>query len=141
QARKADHLVLQINSEWAASYSAVRASTQQRCRLEAGAVSIMMILTVWGIARIRAVSSAKIPAVAFHRFKIGQQVAATAFGVLTGPYQIPRLLPLVAGIPHYRAKRLPNGPESAFSELSLRPMPEPADRNGTEAATPKFRGR
>jgi hypothetical protein len=79
--------------------------------------------------------------VAFHRFKIGQQVVATAFGVLTGPYQITRLLPLVAGIPHYRAKRLPDGPESAFSELSLRPKPESADRNGTQAAKSKFRGR
>ena len=78
---------------------------------------------------------------AFHRFKIGQQVVSTAFGVLTGPYQITRLLPLVAGIPHYRAKRLPNGPENAFSELSLQPMPESADRNGTQAAKSKFRGR
>ena len=78
---------------------------------------------------------------AFHRFKIGQQVVATAFGVLTGPYQITRLLPLVAGIPHYRAKRLPNGPESAFSELSLRLMPASADRNGPQAAKSKFRGR
>jgi hypothetical protein len=87
------------------------------------------------------VSLARIAAVAFHRFKIGQQVVATAFGVLTGPYQITRLLPLVSGIPHYRAKRLPNGPESAFSELSLRPMPESADTNGTQAAKSKSRGR
>ena len=78
---------------------------------------------------------------AFHRFKIGQQVVATSFGVLTGPYEITRLLPLLAGVPHYRAKKLPNGPESAFSELSLRPMPKSADRNGTQAAKPKFRRR
>ena len=78
---------------------------------------------------------------AFHRFKIGQQVVVTAFGALTGPYEIIRLLPLEAGVPYYRAKKLPDGPESAFSELSLRPMPEPANRNGAQAAKSKFRGR
>ena len=75
---------------------------------------------------------------AFHRFKIGQQVLATAFGVLTGPYEITRLLPLVAGVPYYRAK-LSDGRESAFSELSLRPTPDSANRNGTEAAKSKSR--
>jgi hypothetical protein len=83
----------------------------------------------------------RIAAVAFHRFKIGQQVLVTAFGVHTGPYEITRLMPLVAGVPYYRAKKLPDGPESAFSELSLRPMPEPANRNGTQPAKSKFRGR
>jgi hypothetical protein len=58
----------------------------------------------FGIVRLRDVSSARVAAVAFHRFKIGQQVLATAFGVLTGPYEITRLLPLVAGVPYYRAK-------------------------------------
>ena len=77
---------------------------------------------------------------AFHRFKIGQQVVVTAFGVHTGPYEITRLMPLVAGIPYYRAKKLPDGPESAFSELSLRPTPESANRNGTEAAKSKVMG-
>ena len=77
---------------------------------------------------------------AFHRFKIGQRVLATAFGVLTGPYEITRLLPLVAGVPHYRAKKLSDGPESAFSELSLRPMPESAGRNGTQAPKSKSSG-
>jgi hypothetical protein len=61
--------------------------------------------------------------------------------VLTGPYQNTRLLPLVAGVPHYQAKKLPNGPESAFSELSLRPMPEAARSNGNQAAKSKFTGR
>ncbi len=78
---------------------------------------------------------------AFHRFKIGQQVVVTAFGVHTGPYEITRLMPLVAGVPYYRAKKLPNGPESAFSELSLRTMPESADTNGTQAAKSKSRAR
>jgi hypothetical protein len=45
--------------------------------------------------------------VAFHRFKIGQQVVVTAFGVHTGPYEITRLMPLVAGGPYYRAKNCP----------------------------------
>jgi hypothetical protein len=101
----------------------------------------MMILAARGIARFRDVPSARIAAVAFHRFKIGQQVVATAFGVLTGPYEITRLLPLVAGIPHYRGKKLSNGLESAFSELSLRPMPGSAGRNGTQAPKSKVRGR
>ena len=77
----------------------------------------------------------------FYRFKIGQRVVITAFGVHTGPYEITRLMPLMAGVPYYRAKKLPNGPESAFSELSLRPMPELAGRNGTQAAKSKSRGR
>jgi hypothetical protein len=81
-------------------------------------------------------------AVAFHRFKIGQQVVATAFGVVTGPYEITRLLPLEAGVPYYRAKKLPDGRERALSELSLRPIPESAGSNGTQAAAKaKFRGR
>jgi hypothetical protein len=79
--------------------------------------------------------------VAFHRFKIGQRVVVTAFGVHTGPYEITRLLPLVTGVPYYRAKKLPDGRERALSELSLRPMPESASRNGTQAAKSKVRGR
>ena len=78
---------------------------------------------------------------AFHRFKIGQQVVVTAFGALTGPYEIIRLLPLEAGVPYYRAKKLSDGRESAFSELSLRPMPKSADRDGTKVAKSKVRGR
>ena len=78
---------------------------------------------------------------AFHRFKIGQQVFATAFGVVTGPYEITRLLPLEAGVPYYRAKKLPDGRERAISELSLRPKPELAGRNGTQAPKSKSSGR
>jgi hypothetical protein len=79
--------------------------------------------------------------VPFHRFKIGQQVVATAFGVVTGPYEITRLLPLEAGVPYYRAKKLPDGRERALSELSLRPRPETANSNKTQATKVKFRGR
>ena len=89
----------------------------------------------------RGMHVSRIAAVAFHRFKIGQQVVVTAFGVHTGPYEITRLMPLVAGVPYYRAKKLPDGPESAFSELSLRPMPGSAGRNGTQAPKSKVRGR
>ena len=45
------------------------------------------------VATFRDVSLARIAAVAFHRFKIGQQVVVTAFGVHTGPYEITRLAP------------------------------------------------
>ena len=73
----------------------------------------------------------------FHRFKIGQQVVVTAFGLHTGPYEITRLLPLEAGVPYYRAKKLPDGRECALSELSLRPVPASARSNGTQAAQAK----
>jgi hypothetical protein len=61
--------------------------------------------------------------------------------MLTGPYEITRLLPLEAGVPYYRAKKLSDGRERALSELSLRLMPEAADRNGTQAAKSKSRRR
>ena len=77
----------------------------------------------------------------FHRFKIGQQVVATAFGVVTGPYEITRLLPLEAGVPYYRAKKLPAGRERSISELSLRPRPESANSMGSQAEKSKIRGR
>jgi len=79
--------------------------------------------------------------VPFHRFKIGQQVVATAFGVVTGPYEITRLLPLEAGVPYYRAKKLPDGRERAISELSLRRRPESASSIGSQTAKSKIRGR
>ncbi len=74
----------------------------------------------------------------FHQYKIGQQVVATAFGVVTGPYEITRLLPLEAGVPYYRAKKLPDGGERALSELSLRPRPESASGDGVQAAKGKY---
>jgi hypothetical protein len=74
---------------------------------------------------------------AFHRFKIGQQVVVTGFGVLTGPYEITRLLPLEAGVPYYRAKKQPDGHERAISELSLRSISQLAGSNETQAAKSK----
>ena len=102
---------------------------------------IRIIYVHSGVARFRDVSLARIAAVAFHRFKIGQQVVVTAFGVHTGPYEITRLNATRGGGSILPGQKLPNGPESAFSELSLRPMPESASRNGTQAAKSKSRGR
>jgi hypothetical protein len=64
---------------------------------------------------------------AYHRFRIGQQVVASAFGVPPGSYEITRLLPLAEGVPYYRAKSLGDGHERALSEHSLRPAPTPAN--------------
>jgi hypothetical protein len=60
--------------------------------------------------------------------------------VLTGPYEITRLLPLEAGF-HITGPKNVDGRERALSELSLRLMPEAADRNGTQAARSKSRRR
>ena len=49
---------------------------------------------------------------AYHRFRIGQQV-----------------VPLADGIPYYRAKSLGDGHQRALSEHSLRPAPMPANIN------------
>ena len=35
----------------------------------------------------------------FHRFAIGEAVAANGFGIPPGPYRIVRLLPLAGGVP------------------------------------------
>ena len=43
---------------------------------------------------------------AYHRFRIDQQVVASAFGVPPGSYEIMRLLPLADRLPYYRAKSL-----------------------------------
>ena len=37
----------------------------------------------------------------FHRFAIGETVAANGFGIPPGPYRIVRLLPLAGGVPQY----------------------------------------
>lgn len=66
---------------------------------------------------------------AYHRFHIGQRVAASAFGVPPGPYEITRLLPLADRVPYYRAKSLSDGHERALFEVSLRPAPMPANSN------------
>jgi hypothetical protein len=51
------------------------------------------------------------------------------------------LLPLEAGVPYYRAKKLPDGRERAISELSLRSISQLAGSNETQAAKSKSRRR
>ena len=70
---------------------------------------------------------------AFHRFRIGQRVAASAFGVPPGPYEITRLLPLADGVPYYLAKSVTDGHERAVAEPSLRPAPMPANSTAAPA--------
>jgi hypothetical protein len=63
----------------------------------------------------------------YHRFQIGQTVAASGVGVPAGPYRVTRLLPLSNGEPHYRAESVADGHERAFSEAAIRTIlrPEP----------------
>lgn len=64
-----------------------------------------------------------------HRFQIGERVvAAVAFGVATGLYEITRTLPLSGRVPQYRAKNLDDGYERAILEPSLRPVPSAANQ-------------
>jgi hypothetical protein len=57
----------------------------------------------------------------FHRFAIGETVAANGFGIPPGPYRIVRLLPLAGGVPQYRAKSMVDEHERALAESDLRP--------------------
>lgn len=71
----------------------------------------------------------------YHRFQVGQTVAAAASGAPPGPYRITRLLPSSdAGIPNYRGKSLVDGHERALSELSIRVWQAPADTSAAEPA-------
>jgi len=56
----------------------------------------------------------------FHRFAIGQTVAANGFGIPPGAYRIVRPLPPAEGVPQYRAKSMVDGHESALGESVLR---------------------
>ena len=77
-----------------------------------------------------------------HRFRIGEQVTASAFSVPPGPYEITRLLPLADGVAYYRGKSRRDGHERALSEPSLRPAPMPASSNdGASPRRPKTRAR
>jgi hypothetical protein len=51
----------------------------------------------------------------FHRFAIGQTVAANGFGIPPGAYRIVRPLPPAEGVPQYRAKSMVDGHESALA--------------------------
>jgi hypothetical protein len=56
----------------------------------------------------------------FHRFTIGQTVAANGFGIPPGLYRIVRLLLLADGVPQYRAKSMVDEHERALAESVLR---------------------
>lgn len=62
----------------------------------------------------------------YHRFQIGQTVAASGLGVPAGPYRVTRLLPLSDGEPHYHAKSVVDGHERAFAEAAIRVVQRPA---------------
>ena len=66
----------------------------------------------------------------FHRFKIGQTVVAPSGGldgiIPRGPYVVVRLLPLVAGEPHYRVRSTIDQHERALLEGQLLPILEAA---------------
>jgi hypothetical protein len=55
-----------------------------------------------------------------HRFHVGDLVAASAMGVLPGPYRVTRLLPASdSGDINYRAEDLSSGQERALAERSM----------------------
>jgi hypothetical protein len=60
-----------------------------------------------------------------HHFQIDQLVIAHALGVPEGPYSIMCLLPLIDGMPQYRAKSTVDDHERAFPENALSAI-EPA---------------
>ena len=62
----------------------------------------------------------------YHRFQIGQTVAASGLGVPAGPYRVTRLLPLSDGVPHYRAESVADGHERVFPEAAIRLVQRPA---------------
>jgi hypothetical protein len=59
-----------------------------------------------------------------HRFRVGQTVVVPWSGpqgaLPLGPYVIVRLLPLVAGEPHYRVRSSIDGHERALLESQIR---------------------
>ena len=64
---------------------------------------------------------------AYHRFRIGETVSASAMGVPRGPYRITRLLPPSDnGVPNYRAKNIETDLERALAEDALRPWSDEA---------------
>jgi hypothetical protein len=59
-----------------------------------------------------------------HRFQLEEIVAAQAFGVPPGPYQIRRLMPLSDdGVPQYRLVSVIDRHERALPETAIRREP------------------
>ncbi len=67
------------------------------------------------------------PSKTHHRFKLGEKVTPHSPGIPSGTYVITRLLPLVEGQPHYRARRTKDGHERALLETQVRSIPEPQE--------------
>jgi hypothetical protein len=60
-----------------------------------------------------------------HRYRLGDLLVARAVSVPPGPYVVTRLLPSVAGEPHYHAQSTADGHHRALTEGQLRPIAEP----------------
>jgi hypothetical protein len=69
-----------------------------------------------------------------HRFQVGETVAAQAFGVPAGLYQIRRLMPLSdGGVPQYRVVSVIDRHERAVAETAIRTLPaRPPNESSTE---------
>ena len=76
---------------------------------------------------------------AYHRFRIGETVTASAMGVPHGPYRITRLLPASDnGVPNYRAKNIETNEERALAEGVLHTWSDEATPLGkTKGTTPR----
>jgi hypothetical protein len=59
-----------------------------------------------------------------HRYRVGDLVFARSLAVPPGPYVITRLLPPVAGEPHYHGRHTVDGHHRALMEEQLRPAGE-----------------
>jgi hypothetical protein len=74
---------------------------------------------------------------AYHRFRIGETVTASAMGVPRGPYRITRLLPPSDnGVPNYRAKNIETGEERALAEGALQSWSDEATPLGKAKGRP-----
>ena len=60
-----------------------------------------------------------------HRYRLGDLVAVHTPSVPPGPYRIVRLLPPVAGEPHYHGQSMGDGHHRALTEGQLRPVVKP----------------
>ena len=59
----------------------------------------------------------------YHRFRIGQRVVASPFGMPPSLNEITGVLPVADGIPFYEVKSVTFGTQRAIAEPLLRPAP------------------
>ena len=77
---------------------------------------------------------------AYHRFRIGETVTASAMGVPRVPYRITRLLPPSDnGVPNYRAKNIETGEERALAEGALQSWSDEVTPLGKTKGAPPAR--